>query len=233
MAERRRGRDEEQDRGTKAEHGIAREDEGMDDRGTKAEHGIAREDEGMEDRGTKAEHGIGPEDEGVERPIWKEPRPTEREEEKDVDPKAELGGGNNTDWLKDPKSELGVTSAGNDEALERPTDDFAGVLPPFADDPTVDAAAIDVGPIGREGGDEGDPAGFDIGPVGRERGDEGDPAAVIWPDYQEGPESIDAEAEDADWADEDAETEVDIDVENDEDVDTFEEVDIDDEGEDE
>lgn len=48
-----------------------------------------------------------------------------------------------------------------------------------------------------------------------------------------GPESIDAEAEDADWADEDAETEVDIDVETDEDVDTFEEVDIDDEGEDE
>ena len=213
MADRRRGRDEEQDRGTKAEHGIAREDEGMDDRGTKAEHGIAREDEGMEDRGTKAEHGIGPEDEGVERPIWKEPRPTEREEEKD--PKTELTGGNDTDWLKDPKAELGVTSAGNDEALERPTDDFAGVLPPFADDPTVDAAAIDVGPIGREGADEGDPA------------------AVIWPEYQEGPESIDAEAEDADWADEDAETEVDIDVENDEDVDTFEEVDIDDEGEDE
>ncbi len=196
MAERRRGRDEEQDRGTKAEHGIAREDEGMDDRGTKAEHGIAREDEGMEDRGTKAEHGIGPEDEGVERPIWQEPRPTEREEEKDVDPKAELGGdddtewlkdpkaeltgGNNTDWLKDPKSELGVTSAGNDEALERPTDDFAGVLPPFADDPTVDAAAIDVGPIGREGADESDPA------------------AIIWPEFQEGPESIEAEAEDAD-----------------------------------
>ena len=199
MADRRRGRDEEQDRGTKAEHGIAREDEGMDDRGTKAEHGIAREDEGMEDRGTKAEHGIGPEDEGVERPIWKEPRPTEREEEKDVDPKAELG----------------VTSAGNDEALERPTDDFAGVLPPFADDPTVDAAAIDVGPIGREGGDEGDPAGFDIGPVGRERGDEGDPAAVIWPEYQEGPESIDAETEDADWADgPEMEADIDMDVED-------------------
>ena len=150
-------------------------------------------------------------------------RTSRREEEKDVDPKSELGGnddtewlkdpktelggGNNTDWLKDPKSELGVTSAGNDEALERPTDDFAGVLPPFADDPTVDAAAIDVGPIGREGGDEGDPAGLDVGPISREGSggdegdrigimplpspmpapDEGDPAAVVWPDYQEGP----------------------------------------------
>ena len=87
MAERRRGRDEEQDRGTKDEHGIG------------------REDEGMEDRGTKSEYGIGPEDEGVERPIWKEPRPTEREEGQD--PKAELGGDDDTTWLEDPKAELG------------------------------------------------------------------------------------------------------------------------------
>jgi len=190
MADRRRGRDEEQDRGTKDEHGIGREDEGMEDRGTKAEHGIGREDEGMEDRGTKAEHGIGSEDEGVERPIWKEPRPTEREEGQD--PRAELGGGNDTDWLKDP---------------------------------TENTAAIDVGPVFREGADI-------VDPIHAKSGDEVDPAAVIWPDYKEGPESIDAETEDDDWADEDEETEVDVDVDTDEDVDTFEEVDIDDEKDD-
>ena len=173
MAERRRGRDEEQDRGTKDEHGIG------------------REDEGMEDRGTKSEYGIGPEDEGVERPIWKEPRPTEREEGQD--PKAELGGDDDTTWLEDPKAELG----GDDDT-----------------EWLKDPAPIDVGPIVRDGGDEGDPA------------------AVVWPDFDEGPESIDAETEDDDWADEDAETEVDVDVDTDEDVDTFEEVDIDDEKDD-
>ena len=58
MSERRGRPEQEQDRGTKAEHGIGRPDAEMEDRGTKAEHGIGKEDEGIEDRGTKAESGI-------------------------------------------------------------------------------------------------------------------------------------------------------------------------------
>ena len=105
-----------------------------------------REEE--KDRGTKAEHGIGSEDEGVERPIWPEPIPRERERGPDTDP-----------------------------------------------------AGLGVGPISRKG--TGD--------------DEGDPAAVIWPDFKEGPESIDAETEDADWADgPEMEADIDLDVEDEE-----------------
>ena len=40
MSERKGRPEHEQDRGTKAEHGIGREDEGVEDRGTKAESGI-------------------------------------------------------------------------------------------------------------------------------------------------------------------------------------------------
>ena len=44
--------------------------------------------------------------------------------------------------------------------------------------------------------------------------DEGDPAAIIWPEFQEGPESIDAETEDGDWADApEMEADIDMDVE--------------------
>ena len=129
------------------------------------------------------------------------------------DPKAELGSDDDSDWLKDPKAELGVTSAGNDEALERPTTDFAGVEPPLA----------------------GDPVGLDVGPISREGSDEGDPEAIVWPEFQEGPESIDAENEDADWDDDAPEMEVEVDIDDDvdthEDVDeeTFKEVDVDEE----
>ena len=49
MAERRHGRDEEQDRGTKDEHGIGREDEGAEDRGTKAELGGNDDTEWLKD----------------------------------------------------------------------------------------------------------------------------------------------------------------------------------------
>ena len=79
-------------------------------------------------------------------------RTSRREEEKDVDPKSELGGNDDTEWLKDPKAELG---GGNDSDWLKdpapidagpivrddgaPTDDWAGVEPPFADDPTEDA----------------------------------------------------------------------------------------------
>ena len=132
MAEIKGGPEKEQDRGTKAEHGIGRDDAGMDDRGTKAEHGIGKEDEGMGDRGTKAE----------------------------------LGSDDDTEWLKDPK---------------------AG------------------------------PAAIDVGPTVRESADKDDPAAVISPDFQEGPESIDADAEDGDWDDDAPEMEADFDMGDEED----------------
>ena len=43
MAEKRGRPEEEQDRGTKSEHGIEKDDAGIGARGTKAEHGIERD----------------------------------------------------------------------------------------------------------------------------------------------------------------------------------------------
>ena len=52
MSERKDRPEHEQDRGTKAEHGIGREDEGMEDRGTKAESGIRLDMQSSEVRRT-------------------------------------------------------------------------------------------------------------------------------------------------------------------------------------
>ena len=130
MAKRKDEREEEQDRGTKADHGIGRPDAEMENRATKAGLGDQNDTEWLKD--PKAELG------GDDDTTWLK------------DPKAELGGGNNTDWLKDP-------------------------------------APIDVGPIVRDGGDEGDRIGIMPLPSPMPAPDEGDPAAVVWPDYQEGP----------------------------------------------
>ena len=172
MAKRKDEREEEQDQGTKAEHGIGRPDAEMEHRGTKADLG------------------------GDDDTTWLK------------DPKAELGGNDDTTWLKDPNAE----SANVDVGPMRPTG-------------PADTAGLDVGPVTQESGDVDEKIGAIPLPSPMPAPDEGDPAAVVWPEYQEGPEMVDDDNDDADWAEEDAETEVDIDVETDEDVDTFEEVD--------
>ena len=136
MAKRKDEREEEQDRGTKADHGIGRPDAEMENRATKAGLGDQNDTEWLKD------------------------------------PKAELTGGNDTEWIKDPKADI-------------------------------------------------------VDPVHTEGADLLDTATV--PQFQEGPESIDAENEDADWDDDAPEMEVEVDIEEDvdthADVDTFEEVD--------
>ena len=52
MSERKDRPEHEQGRGTKAERGIGREDEGMEDRGTKAESGIGLDMQSSEVRRT-------------------------------------------------------------------------------------------------------------------------------------------------------------------------------------
>jgi len=178
-------------------------------------------------------------DQGVERPIWQEPRPTERVSVPDTDP-AGIIVPDFKEGADDAKAdrETGVSNPDQDkESPDGPQSESKPRLPNEDDPDPVDAqggkgdpAGLDVGPISREGSDDEDvdPAGI-IVPEFKEGADEGDPAAVIWPQFKEGPESVDTETEDADWADEDAETEVDVDVETDEDVDTFEEVEDEDE----
>ena len=122
------------------------------DRGTKAEHGIGREDEGMGDRGTKAG----------------------------------LGGDDNADWLKDPN---------------------------------VKSADVDVGPMRQIDPEQHAerPIWQEPKPTERESVPDTDPAAVVGPDYQDGPESIDADTDDGDWDDDAPEMEADVDIDDDED----------------
>ena len=186
MAKRKDEREEEQDKGTKAEHGIGRPDAEMEHRGTKAELGGDDDTTWLKDpKAESADVDVGPmrptgPDQGVERPIWQEPRPLEGE------------------------GQLGAESAG-----------------------------IDVGPVAREAGDQDDTISAMPIPSPMPAPDEGDPAAIIWPEFQEGPEMVDDDNDDADWAEDGQGTEVqaDVDVDTDEEVDTFEEVDVDDEEE--
>jgi len=201
---------------------------------------MARRSSGKEeeDRSSAGEtKPIKPEDQGVERPIWKEPRPEERRSMPDTDPAGiiipdfkEGADDAQTDRVTDA-----ATSDQDKDSPEGPQSDSKPTLP-NEDDPDpvdapggdVDRAGFDVGPVNREGADI-------IDPVHTEGGDEGDPAAVIWPQYDEGTESIDAETEDADWDDDAPEMEVDVDIDEDvdthvdvdEDVDTYEDVDVD------
>lgn len=50
------------------------------------------------------------------------------------------------------------------------------------------------------------------------KAEEVDPTAIVWPDYQEDPESIDVETEDADWAADDEDSFEEIDVDEDEEM---------------
>ena len=196
MAKRKDEREEEQDQGTKAEHGIGREDAAMENRGTKAELG------------------------GGNNTDWLE------------DPKAELGGGNDSDWIKDPKAE----SADVDIGPIRPTG-------------PAESAGLDVGPVAREGGDKDDTVSAIPLPSPMPAPDEADPlvvegsstvapahelitkdpqasfadtdvegADIVDPIHAEG-DDFDDHDEDADWDDGpemEAEAEVDVDIDDDE-----------------
>ena len=131
MAKRKDEREEEQDRGTKADHGIGRPDAEMENRATKAELADQNDTEWLKD--PKAELTGGNDTDWLK------------------DPKAELGGNDDTTWLKDPKAELTV---GNDtEWIKDPKADIVDPVHTEGAD-LLDTATV---PQFQEGADIADP----------------------------------------------------------------------------
>ena len=162
---------------------------------------------------------IGPEDEGVERPIWKEPRPTEREAKAtetadNTDSNAFLSNSGDivldadiTDEgrrglakedgaeLKDPKDKLGSdddTTWLKDPKAELGTDDDTTWLK----DPKDESADVDVGPTRPIDPEQLDPQQHAERPIWQEPRPEErasvpdtDPAGIIVPNYKEGADS--------------------------------------------
>ena len=104
MAERKGGREEEQDRGTKAEHGKGREDEEVFPRGTKDVLGSDDHPQWLKDPKVKSvDVDVAPmrqidleqidSEQWAARPIWQEPRPEEREVPESIDADTE-----DSDW---------------------------------------------------------------------------------------------------------------------------------------